>query len=1223
MKSISRQFASRFSFFLLLVLSFCSLPASRAQFLDQGGLTGVVQDASGGVIPGAVVTLTNPETAFTQTTKTNGSGVYVFSPLKIGTYVVTVKAQGFQQTIQQNIAVNIGQRSNINVTLKPGGVSESVTVTDAPPLLQTQDSSTGQTFTSQEINETPLNSRNAIYLAQLAPGVTPSNGSRARGTGDFDANGMRAEQNNFVLDGVDNNTVTVDFLGGTSYVINPPPDALQQFKVSTSNYSAEYGHSAGALVSASVKSGTDQIHGDVWEYLRNDFLDTHDWVTAPSAKTPEYRQNLFGATLGLPIIKNRLFFFGDVQNNRIIFVATQTPLSVPTLAERTGDFSQLLYGPNYGGSAAQSQILYQPQNNQTVLSCPARAGSAAYTPPATLPNGQATVPGENILCPNQIDPVAQAILNMYPLPNSTTFGIATQNYTYTLHQPQFTFQWDARMDWNITKNDQAFARFSYLNQRGSNDAPLGPVLDGGGGNGATNVSGLQLNYGNNFVFSETHVFSPNKVNEFRFAYDYGHFAILNPGYNLPNEAASLGLGGVPEGPGFPNNGGLPTVSIGGIAAFGSHAYRPENELENEYQILDNFAWNLGNHSIRLGFSYQTIRSYTGSPSYSHPTYTYGGTITSKPGTTNTGYGVADFLTNNMSSGSISPYGVFNDAQNLPAAYVQDDWRVTRKLTVNLGVRYEYFQPYKEMAGQQANFVADSTGVSTGTGEYILPARDRSITLNPAFLNVLAKDHIQLEYWDNDRLTNPHHLNFAPRVGFAYSATPRTIVRGGFGLFYQGQQSAGGAVNLGTNYPFLFNDNFLAPSCPTGSACQNNGYSLETGFSNAIAQGLTSYFVTPGLIGQSKDLKSTYAEDYTLALEQAFTNDFVFTLSYVGTGTRHLATAVNENLSTVLLPSGSAQAFLPFPDFGGTTNMNYIGNSEYNSLQAKLQKRISHGLDFAANYTWSHAMDDAGNPLGNGIGAYRNSSIIPIRQDLTDSGFDTRHRFTFNGFYRLPFGRGESHLSHSSYVVDALLGGWSTNVTWQIQTGQPFSVGTANQTNVVGGSAYAIRTANPYAGGGSVTQQIANRNPNITCPATVKNKTHWFNPCAFSNPLPASLLTPIGHCPDPTVACDPTHYPYPTYIGDATTAKLFLGSRSDQLHGPGFQRLDMSAFKHFTTFKAQYLELRADVFNLTNSPLLGQPSGSIAQTGGQITTARQTQLFTPNGRFFQISGKYVF
>jgi hypothetical protein len=461
------------------------------------------------------------------------------------------------------------------------------------------------------------------------------------------------------------------------------------------------------------------------------------------------------------------------------------------------------------------------------------------------------------------------------------------------------------------------------------------------------------------------------------------------------------------------------------------------------------------------------------------------------------------------------------------------------------------------------------------------------------------------------------LSFAPRVGFAYNLFPRTILRGGYGLFYQGQESAGGAVNMGTNYPFLFNDNFLAPSCPAGSACQNDGYTLETGFSSIIAQGLTTFFVTPGLIGTSKSLKTTYAQDYNFAVEQALTNNLVFTVSYVGTGARHLPTGINENASNVLLPSGSAQAYLPFPDFGGTTNMLNIGESMYDSLQATVQKRISHGIDFTGNYTWAHAMDDAGDVLSGGTG-FQNASLIPIRQDLANSGWDTRHRFTFNGFYRLPVGRGEALLSHSSYLVDALLGGWSTNATWQIQTGQPFSIGTANQTNVVGGTAYAILKGNPYAGGGSPDPT----NPSITCPATVKNKAHWFNPCAFGNPLPASLLTPFTkNNGNPTVPA--AGYQYPTYITDTTTAKLFLGSRSDQLHGPGFQRLDMSAFKHFKTFENQYVELRADVFNLTNTPLLGQPSGSIAQTGGQITAARQTQTYTPNGRFFQISGKYFF
>lgn len=1200
MKSQLIQFGSRASLFVLLILVLGISPEAKGQFLDQGAVTGIVQDPSGAAIPGAQVTLTSPETSFTETTQSNASGVYVFSPIKIGTYSVTVKAQGFEQITQKDIAVNIGQRANVNLTLKPGAVSETVTVTSAPPLLQSQDSSTGQTYTTREINDTPLNSRNVIYLAQLSAGTTPANGSRAKGTGDFSASGMRPEQNNFVLDGVDNNAVTPDYLGGASYVINPPPDALQQFQVSTSNYSAEFGHSAGALVQASVKSGTNNIHGDLWEYLRNDYLDTHDWLPSSyGQKTPEYRQNLFGGTLGFPIIKNKLFFFGDVQDNRIIIQVPQSPLTVPTPLERTGDFSELLNAANL--NAAKPIQLYEPQDNVTPLTCAARA---------TVANPS----GNNVLCTNQISQAAQNVLNAYPMPNSTQFGLDNQNYNYSLKQPLYVFQWDARVDYNPSSKDQAFFRFSFLNSRGSWDAPLGPLLDGGGGNGSSNVSGTQINYGNNFLFSETHTFSPKVVNEVRYAFNYSHFAILNPGYNNPNAASSLGLGGVPEGPSAPLNGGLPTTSIGGITGFGAHAYRPELEYADEYQLLDNVSWTLGNHSLRLGFSYQAIRSFVLEPPSSHPAYSFGGSITSKPGTANTGYGVADFLTDNMSGGSISPYGTFNDAQILPAVYVQDDWRATRKLTVNLGVRYEYFQPNKEMAGKQANFYVNSVGVGTGSGVYLLPAQDQNIyPLNPAFLATLANNNIALQYTNNVRLTNVSAANFAPRIGFAYTPFATTVVRGGYGLFYQGQQQAGAAENLATNYPFLFSDSFPVPSgtnCTVGNPCANNGYTLETGFQSLIDQGLTSAFSTPGLVGTSTNIKTTYAMDYNLAVEQAFSNNLVATVSYVGTGARHLPTGLNSNATTRLLVSGNNQQYLPFPGFSGSSNLLYVGDSSYNALQAKVQKRISHGLDFSANYTWSHALTDAANPL-DGIG-YRAPNIIPIGEDLTNDVSDTRHRFTFNGFYSLPVGRGQAFLSHSNGIIDALLGGWSTNVTFQAQTGNPFSVGTSNQSNVVGGSTFAYAIRDPYVAGGSPNST----NPSVTCATATHTHAHWFNPCAFANPLPASQLNnyqAVTNTTNPSANAPTTE----------AVAKLFLGGRAGQMYGPGFRKLDMSLFKHFHTFESQYLELRADVFNLTNTPILGQPNGTNNTAGGQITSARQLQLDTPNGRFFQLSAKYVF
>jgi hypothetical protein len=349
------------------------------------------------------------------------------------------------------------------------------------------------------------------------------------------------------------------------------------------------------------------------------------------------------------------------------------------------------------------------------------------------------------------------------------------------------------------------------------------------------------------------------------------------------------------------------------------------------------------------------------------------------------------------------------------------------------------------------------------------------------------------------------------------------------------------------------------------------------------------------------MKTTYSMSYNLTFEKAISNDLVATIAYVGTNSRHLPVILNSNSQTILTPNGSSPtAFNPFPGLGASTNVLYDGMSQYNGLQTKLQKRFSSGLSFLSTYTWSHSMDNATEGLGGGIGGYRNPNIIPIRQDFTNSGWDTRHRFTFNGSYVLPFGRGQAHLSHASRLVDALLGGWTTNLTYQLQSGQPFSVSTANQANVAGGTTYAILRGNPFATGGAPDPT----NPTIRCATTTRTKEHWYNPCAFANPLPSSQLT--------------------GQVSDAATAKLFLGGVSNQIYGPGFQRLDMSLSKRFQTFEKQYLEFRGDGFNMLNTPAYGNPSiNNIGTNGGQITSARSVQTFTPNGRFFQLAAKYVF
>jgi len=321
---------------LLIILLLC--PGAHGQ-VDQGTITGSVEDSTGAVVPGAQVTLTNTDTDLVLQRAANSTGTFVFSPLKIGNYKLSATAPGFQTTTQEKLHLDIQQRLNLVLKLEPGAVSETVQVSSDPSLLETQQSTVGEVINTETINNTPLNGRNWVYIAQLTAGVAPPFGNtRGSGTGDFVANGQRAEQNNFILDGVDNNTNLIDFLNGSSFVMRPPPDALAEFNLQTSNYSAEFGHSAGAVMNASIKSGTNQIHGDIWEYFRNTNLDSKSW---DATTIPPYHQNQFGGTLGLPILKNRLFYFGDIEANRIS-IANPSTLTVPTMLMRNGDFSELL-----------------------------------------------------------------------------------------------------------------------------------------------------------------------------------------------------------------------------------------------------------------------------------------------------------------------------------------------------------------------------------------------------------------------------------------------------------------------------------------------------------------------------------------------------------------------------------------------------------------------------------------------------------------------------------------------------------------------------------------------------------------------------------------------------------------------------------------------------------------------------------------------------------------
>ena len=503
--------AHRSILFASLAIGLVLVSLTAAAQIDQGAITGIVRDPTGAVIPNAQITLTDTDTNLVLQGTSDNSGNYVFSPLKIGNYKLSATSAGFATIRRRICSVDAQARLNIPIVLKPGSTTQEVIVSTAQPLIESEQASVGQTLSTQTINNTPLNGRNWVYIAQLTAGVAPSTGlSRGSSSGDFFANGQRATQNDFVLDGVDNNINNIDFMNGASYAVRPPPDALSEFKVDTSNFSAEFGHSAGAVLNASIKSGTNAVHGSLWEYVRNTLFDAQDWQALTFRNTSK---TSLARRWDFRCIRNHLFYFGDAEANRIIFGATTTQ-TVPTALMRQGNFSELL-NTSLTGQAKPIQ-LYQPNSGGTAtLQC----------------NGQ-----NNVFCSNQINPVAQKILNLYPARLPAILQ-TTNNNIVTLSNANNTWQWDQRLDWNINAKDQTFARYSYLHAQAHNPSSLGPVL----GNASSAVSVLA----ENFALSETHIFNPSLTNEFRFGYNWGVFDNLQENFNNAGLSASVGLGVCP------------------------------------------------------------------------------------------------------------------------------------------------------------------------------------------------------------------------------------------------------------------------------------------------------------------------------------------------------------------------------------------------------------------------------------------------------------------------------------------------------------------------------------------------------------------------------------------------------------------------------------------------------------------------------------------------------
>jgi Carboxypeptidase regulatory-like domain/TonB dependent receptor len=1166
--------------------------------VDTGSILGTVADPSGAVLSGAKVTLTNEGTSASLTTTTEADGTYKFSPVKIGTYRLDATSQGFGTVTENHVIVAIEANALINFTLKPGSTTETVEVTAAAPVLQTQEASVGQVIDQRSVNDLPLNGRNFTFLAQLAAGVnTPQADTRGNAaSGAFSANGSRPAQNNYMLDGIDNNSDTVDFLNGTNFVVLPPVDAIQEFKVQTTDFSAEYGRSGAAVLNATIKSGTNDFHGAGWEFFRNDKLDAADYFerVGNTTKKGELRLNQFGVAVGGPVIKNKVFIFGDFEGLRRRQGSPHTG-SVPTAAERASGYTNLQQLIT-GQTGTQKDLLGRTMPTGTILdpaTTRAVAGGFVRDPfgscPASTINFTLAACNLNIIPAGRIDPNAIKLLNLFPTP---TTGSVFSNFTASPAISEKRNAFDTRLDLNLSDKNQVFARFSYVDDPEFIPGIFGGVADGGGFQ-----EGPQTALAQQSALAWTHVFSPTTVNVARAGLNYLHTTRVSPdANNLTGLPASFGVQGIPQAH---ENGGLPAFGIQGLQTLGSNAFLPSDEVSSTIQATDDFTKIYGKHTFKMGIEYQHVKFSTLQPPWSRGQFNFDGVYTNIPGaspsTENTG--IAQFLLtptvstvggpnyvggpgvqNAGTAVFVSNISLTDNGKNYYGSYINDDWKVTPKLTLNLGLRYDFFGLVYEHHSNQANFVPG--GAPTGGALYILPGGTNASNLSPSFISLLAKDGIGLAITNKygKGLGTSQKYNFAPRLGFAYQVSPKLVARGGFGIFYNGFENRGFSPNLGENYPFQFNFSFAPANdntpitysgCTSPSATPIGSATLETGFTCTPLSPTLVNASGLALRGIQFNYKTPYSMGANFTLQYQLTPSMSVQAGYVTNQGRHLEVFPNSNNVTSLvptvLPAGvTANNFRPFPDFGsGASYAVTSGNSIYNGIQTKLEKQFADGLNFLFTYTYSKTRTDAGDLLNGGSTAGFRAPDVPgagIHYDYGLADFDIRNVFHFSGTYQLPFGKGKRYMGDGGGFANAVAGGWSLNWVATLQGGQPITLscpsGTANGTGC-----YDLLVK------GQSTKLGFHTDAN-------GNLSYYGNPAAFTQPCKLGA----GGVPDPASV--------PGCVPLAGLASL--GGPPTQIPGPGFRRLDLSLFKDFKLSERFMLQFRSEFFNVLNHPNFNAP-----------------------------------
>ncbi len=934
--------------------------------VDTGSIAGTATDRTGGVLPGVTITAVNEATRVATQTITNSEGNYVLTLLRAGRYALSAELPGFKKEVRSGIDLQIQDRLKIDFRLQVGEIADEVLITAQAPLLETETSNLGQVISDHTISNLPLNGRNFIQLALLSAGALPSYQTAQRDN--FVANGNRPIQNSYILDGMDNKTHITGFDKNSALTHKPSVDAIQEFKVQTSTFSAEYGQGAGAVVTATIKSGSNDLHGTLFEFIRDSAWDATPFFQPPGTGKPLFRQNQFGGTAGGPIRRSRTFFFFSYEGTRITSAAPRVS-TVPTDALREGRFGNI------------------------------RIFDPATTKPNPNGTGFVRTPFANNTVPrDRWDAVALKLVELYPHANLPG---DVRNFFYNPEQRVRAHQMDTRFDHKISETDNLFVRFSLSNDTNTLPPPLAPP--------ANDLSKAFV-HGRSFVLGYTRTFNPRMVNEFRGGFNR---TWVNQDIDSPRRFAEFGIKGAPE---VPQIKGLPTFGVSGFQTLGTadpasnlpipvtgSGNLPITKVGQTEVFSDTLSLIRGNHTIKIGGEVRWNILNANVTLTARPSFNFNGVFTQDPQRRpGTGHPFADFLLGFANNATVSTPSISGLRSREYSIFLQDDWKATQTLTLNLGVRYELVTPFWEVNNQQSNFIIDRTSpdfgkiVIAGTGGDSIRAR--------AFLKIDAN-------------------NVAPRIGFAYQFAPKTVLRGGFGIFYGRDEDLGVSRRLTNNPPFFVR-------IPFPSDQINPRIVLSTGFPPGILR--PENMINPEVNSYPEDFPLPYVQQWSLNVERELPGSILFQTGYVGSSSVKLWLPVNINRPDP--GRGAIDPRRPIQGIGNVFVYNPYIKANYHSLFVKAEKRFSHGFSFLSSYTLGHAIDNGKfqNESGADIQDFHN-----LRAERASSNNDIRHRLVSSYIYELPFGRGKRFLNNGG-VAAVLFSDWALTGIGSLHGGLPFT-----------------------------------------------------------------------------------------------------------------------------------------------------------------------------------------